>query len=311
MELRKDYILNRYVIIAEKRKQRPKEFKKEEFEKKDATCFFCPGNEKMTPTEIGRLGGKKWTMRWFPNKFPAVENTGNPTIRTDNDFYTFSDAFGYHEVIVETNDHKKQLWDLSKSQIEKILGVYSDRIRDLSQKPDIKYADLFKNHGREGGTSIVHSHTQIIAYNKVPELVNDEVNASRDHIGCPYCEIIEREKGSERKIHDGEHFVSFAPYASRFNYEAWIFPKRHVRNITDLNAEEIKELSSVLSQILKKLRKINCSYNYFLHYAPEGEDLHFHIEVCPRIATWAGFEISTNCTINSVAPESAAEYYRE
>ena len=60
-----------------------------------------------------------------------------------------------------------------------------------------------------------------------------------------------------------------------------------------------------------KLKELGVSYNYFLHYAPQGEDLHFHIEICPRIADWGGFELGTDTTINSVTPEDAAEFYRE
>ena len=310
MELRKDYVLDRYVIIAEKRRERPREFKKEEDAKSDKPCFFCPGNESTTPAETGRTGGKKWEMRWFPNRFPAVEPAGSPVIRTDNEFYTFSDAYGHHEIIVDTPEHEKQLWDLNNGELEKLFGVYASRIHALGSKPDIKYVAIFKNHGREGGTSIVHSHSQVIAYNKVPGLVREEVNASSTHSGCAYCKIIEGEKESQRKVFNGNHIVCFTPYASRFNYEAWIFPKRHLRGIGDFNKEEMKELASVMKLVLSKLKRINCAYNYFLHYAPFGEDLHFHIAVCPRIAAWAGFEFLSNTVINSVSPESAAEYYR-
>ena len=74
LELRKDYILERYVIIAEKRKIRPKEFVKKEELVDPKVCVFCPGNEKLTPPEIGRVEKKgKWQIRWFPNKFPFVD----------------------------------------------------------------------------------------------------------------------------------------------------------------------------------------------------------------------------------------------
>ena len=120
----------------------------------------------------------------------------------------------------------------------------------------------------------------------------------------------EREK-KVRVIADTETIFAIAPYASRFNYEAWILPKRHIKNITDFSEQEYNECAAVLKNILVKLRNMDASYNFFLHYAPKGKDLHFHIEITPRIAKWAGFELASGIIINSVNPESATEYYRQ
>ncbi|MEE9525179.1 MAG: galactose-1-phosphate uridylyltransferase [Candidatus Woesearchaeota archaeon] len=311
MELRKDYILDRYVIVSSARSKRPKEFKKVQEKVKEGICFFCPGNENLTPSEIGRIGTKKqWKLRWFPNKFAAVDLEGNPQIETHNNYFTFASAYGYHEVLVETNDHKKQLWDLTKTQIKMVLETYANRIRDLSQKENVSYVCVFKNHGKEGGTSLVHSHSQIIAYNKWPNLVKDKINAVNKYDQCPYCEILEIEKDSDRRCYENSSFVAFTPYASRFHFEIWIFPKEHLKNITDLSEDRLKDLAEIMKLILTKLKKLNSPYNMELFYSPDSEDLHFHIEVTPRLATWAGFELLTDDIINSVSPEAAAEYYR-
>jgi len=63
--------------------------------------------------------------------------------------------------------------------------------------------------------------------------------------------------------------------------------------------------------VFVQLKKINASFNFFIHYSPEKENLHLHIEVAPRLATWAGFEFSTNAIINSVLPEDAARFYKK
>ena len=73
MELRKDYILDRWVIIATDRKKRPKQFEKDHNQNDDSICYFCPGSEHLTPPEIGRFPQtESWKLRWFPNKFPVV-----------------------------------------------------------------------------------------------------------------------------------------------------------------------------------------------------------------------------------------------
>jgi len=309
MEIRKDYILDRYVVISAARKKRPKQFKKETREKA-GVCFFCPGNESMTPPEIGRIGKKKWKLRWFPNKFPAVEEAGQKEFRTDNRFYTFAGAYGKHEVIVETPDHDKQLWDLTENNIKQVLGVYIDRIKELNKIDGVKYVSIFKNHGKDAGTSLIHSHTQIIAYNKIPQLIKEEIEASKKYSSCPYCDIIQSEKDSDRRCFENKSFAAFAPYAPRYNYEIWIFPKGHKKTLLELSSSELKDLASIMKKIMLRLKELNVSYNFSIHNAPDNEDLHFHIEVCPRIAVWGGFELLTDDIINSVPPEEAAKFYR-
>lgn len=310
MELRKDYILDRHVIVSESRGKRPHQFIGKE-DIKVAQCYFCPGNENTTPPEIMRIPDGKggWKIRVFPNKFAASELKGNYNIKTDNKYYTFSDAYGKHEVITETADHEKQLADLSEEDIKEVFSVYKTRTEEISKIEGIKYVSVFKNHGKEAGTSIVHSHTQIIAVNIIPQLVNDELNAIKKYPSCPYCEIIENEKKSYRRCFENDSFVAFTPYASRFHYEIWVFPKKHVNSITIMNDAMLLDLAKIMKKILVKLAELGASYNYVLHYHND-DAFHFHIEVLPRMAEWAGFEYSTNMAINSVTPEDAAKFYR-
>ncbi|MBI4450538.1 galactose-1-phosphate uridylyltransferase, partial [Candidatus Woesearchaeota archaeon] len=117
-ELRKDYILDRYVVISAGRGKRPREFKQPKPEIIEESCFFCPGHEQLTPPEIGRIAGKDgWQVRWFANKFAAFAPEGNALLRTDNRFFTFASNYGHHEVIVETPDHTRQLSELSMDEI--------------------------------------------------------------------------------------------------------------------------------------------------------------------------------------------------
>tara|TARA_B100002003_G_C14097139_1_gene527688 strand:- start:49 stop:990 length:942 start_codon:yes stop_codon:yes gene_type:complete len=308
--LRKDYVLDRWVYYATERRKRPMEFKKTEHIKESRVCFFCHGNEHLTPPEIGRIPEEdKWKIRWFPNKFPAVELKGDPKIRK-NKFLTYSSAYGVHEVIAETRFHKKQLADLSVDHIKDILKIYTHRIEVLSKLKNIRYVSVFKNHGVFAGTSLVHSHTQVAAISMLPKEVMDKVNAAKKHSGCPYCDIIKIERKTKRKIFENKNIIAFAPFASRFNFEVSIFPKKHRKNIIDFDDKELEDLAKILKKILLKLKKSNSSYNYYLHYAPKGHDLHFHIELTPRFAKWGGFELSTGAIINSVMPEDAAKFYK-
>lgn len=311
MEFRKDYILDRYVIVSTIRAKRPNEFKKEKEKVKEEVCYFCPGHENLTPPEIGKVSVKnKWKIRWFANKFPAVEEKGNMNFQNADTFFTYAQPYGRHEIIVETPSHSKQLSDLKEEDIKEVLKVYSQRIIGLSKVNGIKYVCVFKNHGKDAGTSLVHSHTQVIAYNKIPELVKEEIQATKKFSHCPYCDIINIEKKSYRRCFENNSFVAFTPYASRYHFEIWVFPKKHIRNMTEMDDAKLTDLASILKKILMKLKELNAPYNMQLHYAPDGEDLHFHIEICPRFSVWAGFELLTDDTINSLPPEDAAKFYR-
>ena len=307
-ELRKDYILDRWVIISPKRSARPHELSRSAAVE-EGKCLFCPGNESSTPSEIGRVPGNGgWQLRWFENKFPAVKAEGSHKIKTEGRFYTSGNAFGYHEVIVETPRHDKQLAELPVEDIEKVLNVYARRIVELESKPNIAYVNVFKNSGYLGGTSIVHSHSQVIATTVVPPDVRNKLSAMLSFISCPYCAIIPSEKKSERFCFENDAFVAFTPYASRFNYEVWIFPKMHSARFEEL---DFSKLAEVLSKVLRRVHELNIDYDMFVHYAPKESDLfHVHLEICPRRAIWAGFELESGIIINSVSPEDAAKFYR-
>lgn len=309
MELRKDYVLDRWVFLSPGRKARPKELQKG-LPSVEKSCFFCPENEGLTPAEIGRLERNgKWSVRWFGNKFPAVVEEGNAEVKTDNTFFTYSAPFGRHEIVVDTPNHDEQLWDLGKERVADVFRVCIGRISGLMSLPKTEFVSVFKNHGAEGGASLVHSHIQVASVAILPPLVHEEVSSAKKFGSCPYCRIIEVESKSLRRCFENSSFVAFAPYASRFNYEVWVFPKRHVDDFRKLDDREVIDLAGIMTSILGRLRSICASYNFFFHYSEVGR-LHAHIEVAPRLSVWAGFEFSTGCVINSVMPEDAATFYR-
>ncbi|MEA3343687.1 MAG: galactose-1-phosphate uridylyltransferase, partial [archaeon] len=67
-----------------------------------------------------------------------------------------------------------------------------------------------------------------------------------------------------------------------------------------------------LKRILSKLKEIgNTPYNLLFHSTTDYfGNYHFHVEILPRLTTWAGFELETGTIINPVSPEDAAKFYR-
>jgi UDPglucose--hexose-1-phosphate uridylyltransferase len=173
---------------------------------------------------------------------------------------------------------------------------------------------VFKNSGGKAGASIFHSHSQVFATEVLPPDVMEELSAAHKYQVkkgvCPYCKIIKDEEKSQRKIYADEHIVAIAPYASQFHYEAWIFPRRHLDNITLLSDVERRSFALALKQILSKLNSINLSYNYFLHDVVKDKNQHLYLKIQPRESIFAGVELGSGIVINSIAPEVAAKFYR-
>ena len=76
-ELRKDPIIDRWVIISTERSQRPVFLADQaEAPKPGAICPLCPGNEPMTPPEVFAIrpaavssppNSPNWSLRVVPN----------------------------------------------------------------------------------------------------------------------------------------------------------------------------------------------------------------------------------------------------
>jgi len=312
-ELRKNYLLDKYVIIASERAKRPVQLKELVKPKSDASqCPFCHLQDQVILQEIPVSEDKIVVV---PNKFPAVRTEGEPLIRTDNEFFTFSSAYGYHEVLIETKKHDTELEELSIEHVTTILEAYAQRITYLRQQPNVRYVSAFKNRGIQAGASIPHSHSQIMAVNFLPNHLAEEFKACYDYVikkgQCPYCKIIGIEKGSYRRVWENEHAVCFTPYASEFPYEIWFFPKRHTTSITTLRKEELMAIAELLHKVLNKLDQLGYpAYNIQVYEDNPHGEFHFHLQLTPRMTYWAGFEIETGAIINIVPPEQAAAFYR-
>lgn len=310
MELRKDYLLNRWVIVSENRGKRPDDFSPAK-KGKQSSCVFCKGHEMQNPPDVYRSGKDgNWKIRVFPNKFPAVNPKGGSIIRVHNVYYESTGDHGAHEVIIETPKHGVNFGDLKKKDLVNIFKTYSLRINELNKDPAAKYTCLFKNQGKDAGASINHPHSQLISFAMIPPLVAEKLEAIKGYSHCPYCDIIKKEKNSSRRCYENNSFFSFSPYASRFNYEIWVFPKKHILTFNDFDDAMYSDLAEILKKICKRLERENIDFDIVWYYSPKGKDMHFHLEVMPRVAIWAGFEIGFGLTINTVSPESAAKFYR-
>ncbi len=335
-EMRKDYLLERWAVMAAQRKKRPTDFAKLPQKRQESVCVFEPGNEHMTPPAVlvylpskegitkksDRMGEyhRDWIVRVFPNLYPAFMPPGEEDLRkAEIGDFVFERATGHHEVIVESPRHDEHPGVASVSQLALVVESYIDRLRELSSKPYVKYVSIFRNHGLEAGASLSHAHTQVIATPLVSSIVEAELKASLDRFEktkkCVFCEIREKESQSPRFIWENKDYTVFAPWASVHPFEFWVFPKKHQRCLLDLSRDEAKSLAQALRVSLGGLNSMlsDPPYNFGFHQITdsEAEHYHWHLEVYPRLSIWAGFEKNTGMYINVVLPEDAAKSLRE
>ncbi|MCK9555997.1 galactose-1-phosphate uridylyltransferase [bacterium] len=327
-EIRKDPIVNRWIIIATDRKNRPNDFSVYEENEDLKYCPFCEGNEKMTTPEITAVrkpdsapNSAGWDLRVIPNKFPALR-VENELKKSKTGIYESLSATGAHELIIESPDHNKDLRQFSEEKIYSILTNIKNRISDLRNDIRLQHIIVFKNVGPKAGATLKHPHFQLIAMPVIPKRAMEALTGARDyfkvHKKCVFCDIIRQETEiGDRIVDSNNEFLSFCPYASRFPFETWIIPKNHASDFDRAEEEHLMYLSRIMKNTLNKLHKAlrDFQYNLLIHTSPlqsgSSESFHWHIEIFPRIVKTAGFEWGTGFFINSTPPEEAAKFLRE
>ena len=326
-ELRKDPVVGRWVIISTERAKRPHEFPPEAAPRREGVCPLCPGSERMTPPEIlaFRQGGEpndpSWTLRVVPNKFPALRIEGELGKAADG-IYDRMHGIGAHEVVIESERHDIDLFDLPEKRFEDVLWAYRDRLLDLKKDRRFKSVIIFKNHGAAAGASLTHSHSQLIALPVIPKRVMEEMHGCREYYRfrdrCLFCDIVVQEMDQKvRIVEETGEFLAFSPYAPRFPFETWIVPKRHQCAYEMIEGDQAKGLAAVFRRTLRRLNLAleNPPFNFIVHSAPfqerAAEFYHWHIEIMPKLTKVAGFEWGSGFYINPTPPEESAKYLRE
>lgn len=300
-EIRKDYVQEKYVIIAPRRAKRPHTIDKNKIGNID-DCSFCPSKVDKVD-DLLTIGPKNnWRVKVIKNIFPAVL-LNNPK------------SYGQQEVIIETPNHQQKFHELSVDHIVDILDAYSLRTIEVTKNKKIEYILIFKNSGKVAGASIGHPHSQLFATEFLPPHLFDKSQKVQEYKlkngTCVYCDVIKKESRGPRFIWKDENIIAFCPYASMYNYEVWIMPFRHLDNITILNNQEKKSLAKILKHIVTRINTLDLSYNYYFHSVVNDEDQHLYMKIKPRGSVWAGLEIGSGLVINPIAPEAAAKFYRQ
>ena len=320
-EIRKDYVLERSVIVSQKAKKK----------RTNKKCPYCPGNESMTNPSMLSLVAKEgmlqrlqddednfvknWSVRVFESSNPVVSVVSSDNSYSDRPLYS-EPAFGYHYVVVASPKHSDTLSTIDTEQWSNVLVVIQDRIRWLYAQRGVSYVSIFINHGKEAGSDVDHAHVNIVSFSNIPPIIDEESEATHKILNekgvCTICQAINTETSGPRQILQTEGFVAFCPWAPSHQLEFWVCPKKHNTNFSKISQKEINDLSLILRATLGGLSKHtkNVSYNLVFHLSPEkknSKQIHWHIEVYPLINFWSGLERGYGVFVNPNSPEQDAE----
>lgn len=325
-ELRQDLVTGDWVVIANSRGKRPDDFKVNAEINENSSqenCLFCDpeasGQEK--DVLIYNTQDGDWSLRVFPNKFPAFSRPTGKLQHNEEGPYFWMDGIGYHEVIV-TKDHFERIGSMDKLKVAEIFDAFQTRYLDLMNKKSIRYVEIFHNQGKEAGASIFHPHSQLAAIPVISPYINLELSGAdryyKSNKKCVFCDMIEWEKEEgHRVIFENERFIAFCPFASRRAFEVWVMPKDHQPYFERMETEDKIDVGEAMNEAIRKINKVlgDPALNFYLHTSPcDGKDYphyHWHIEILPKTSTWAGFELSTGIEISAIEPENAAKALRE
>ncbi|MBI3631065.1 MAG: DUF4921 family protein [Candidatus Sungbacteria bacterium] len=322
-ELRQDVVSGDWVVIATGRAKRPHDFLNEPrppFRQPKQTCPFetLHADALIVHASDGLGRGSRWWTQVIPNKYPAF-GIGVCGKRRWVGPYRWTEGVGAHEIVV-TRDHERSFAQMSDEEADLVVRAYQERYIRLQNEKCSEYISIFHNHGRLSGATISHPHSQIVALPVIPPDVGRSLEGSvayfQRHRSCVHCAVIRYELSvKERLVYENDTFLVIAPYASKTAFEMRIFPKAHCVHFADMDGAQLVGFANALRMALAKLYAglKNPDYNFFLHTAPPGKrgefsHYHWHMEILPKTAIWAGFEIGTGIEISTIAPEAAAAF---
>jgi UDPglucose--hexose-1-phosphate uridylyltransferase len=324
-ELRKDPATGKWVLVRPRVRQNGNS--------DHGACPFCPGNEHLTPPEIAAYrppaeGSAKagWEVRVIPERDPyfVIEEE---MVREGIGMFDRISTRGASEIVVESPDHGMTLQNADEVQIERVLWMYRDRVKDLKRDLKIRNVVVTRRHGKPG-SRIRHPYSRILAAPIVFDDLRTELTQAREYYAykrrCLFCDTIREEAATgERLIQMTDHFAAFVPYAARVPFELRILPRRHASAFEAVSPDEVSDLARLLKSLSGLLAKAigDPSYELTLHTAPnlavkivQGEwdtierDYHWHMEILvePEHASRV-----SGIAVTDMLPEEAARILRE
>lgn len=238
----------------------------------DATCYLCPGNERMGGAKNPAYGD----TFVFDNDFPALTRTTQKFEQTDNLFSVHAEQ-GECRVISYSPDHSKSLAELSPTQIEAVIRCWIEQASELGK--EYAWVQIFENKGEVMGCSMPHPHGQVWAQHHAPTLLQREDAAQLDYHAANNASLLldyaQREvSAGSRIVVSNDDWAVVVPFWAAWPFETLLLPLFPVTSLVALTARQQQSLAAVMSQLLIRYDNLfTCAFPYSMgwHGAPSTQ----------------------------------------
>ena len=220
------------------------------------TCPFCAGHEEMTPPQTLVLPEQgDWRVRVVPNLYPALER---------------------QEVVVHSRRHARSIAELEGDEPELVVEAWQRRAAAVRG-----YVHALVNEGREAGSSLPHSHSQLVWLPEPPP---------------------QRARPRLEQFHAGGGLIAGCPWASRLPYETVIAPAQP--DAAGIQSELLAPALRLLVELVGRLQAVEgpVPLNAWL----EHDQRDWRLVLLPRLTILAGLELGAGIFVNTLPPEEAA-----
>ncbi len=210
----------------------------------------------MTPPQTLVLPEEgNWRVRVVPNLYPALER---------------------QEVVVHSRRHVRSLAELEGNEPDLIAEAWRRR---AAAHPG--YVHALVNEGREAGSSLPHSHSQLVWLPEPPP---------------PRA----RPRMEDFLADDG--LVAGCPWASRLPYETVVGPVEP--DGTGIQSALLGAAVRLLVGVVRRLHAVEgpVPLNAWLEY----DERDWRLVLLPRLTILAGLELGAGIFVNTLPPEEAA-----
>ena len=220
------------------------------------SCPFCAGHEDMTPPQTLILPEDgDWRVRVVPNLYPALER---------------------QEVVVHSRRHVRSLAELDQTELELTADAWRRRA-----EAEPGYLFPLVNEGRVAGSSLPHSHSQLVWLPEPPP---------------------PRARPRGETVLEDDGIVVSCPWASRVPYETVIAPTQP--DPAGVASPQLPAAVRMLADIVRRLHDLEgvVPLNAWL----EHDERDWRLVLFPRITVLAGLELGAGIFVNTLPPDEAA-----
>lgn len=326
---RLNLLTNERVLVSPHRLQRPWQGRTEEIPQDqlpayEPKCYLCPGNSRA-----GGLINPAYDATFvFTNDFSALLPDGDNQEFSDEGLLVGGGESGICRVICYSPRHDLTLAQMDAAEILRVVRTWMEETRSLSQKPGIRYVQVFENKGAIMGCSNPHPHGQVWATSGIPTEVAREDEAQRAfferHHETLLSAYLRKELAvGERIVCENADWVCLVPWWAKWPYETMLISREAHQSLVTLGEREQENLADIIRRIgcrYDNLFGVSFPYTMGFHQAPVSEDgaghWHLHAHFYPpllRSATvqkfMVGFEMLA-MPQRDIVPELAAQTLR-